>query len=141
MQFVLILILVLLSVILMTILLLNIISGVCVNNLSCRAIHTEIYKREDCAGIFGINSCFSKRVNTNSRECCDAGNKDCWRAGTSEDDALYWIDCDTDAHNGIAGQTVVACADCDIDVYDSGMIVVKEAGGAQRTRATLACKF
>ena len=63
----------------MSVLLIDIISSVCVNNLSCRDIHAEVYQREDCAGLFGTNSCFSKRVKANSKECCDAGNKDCWR--------------------------------------------------------------
>ena len=115
-------------------------NAVCVYNHRSRAIHAELYRRDDCAGLFGINSCFSKRVEKNSRQCCDAGNADCWRSGTSADDALYWIDCDTDAHSRGAGQTVVACADCDITVSDDGLIVVTEAGGAKRTRAMQSCK-
>ena len=115
-------------------------NAVCVNNLRSRAIHAELYRRDDCAGLFGINSCFSKRVEKNSKQCCDAGNQDCWRTGSSADDALYWIDCDTDAHTKGAGQTVVACADCDITVSDNGLIVVTEAGGAKRTRAMQSCK-
>ena len=135
------LILVLLSIIIAIVGLISIASGVCVNNLSCRAIHGELYRRTDCNGIFGTNSCFSKRVNTNSRECCDAKNKDCWRTSPSADDALYWIDCDTDAHSRGAGQTIIACADCDINVYDNGMIVVNEAGGSKKTRAVYSCKY
>ena len=134
-------ILVLLSIVIVTVVVTGIAKGVCVNNLSCRAIHGELYRRDDFSGTFGTNSCFSKRVNTNSKECCDAGDKDCWRTSPSGDDALYWIDCDTDRHSKGAGQITIACADCDINVYDNGMIVVYEAGGSKKTRATLACKY
>ena len=140
-DFLLCLILVLLSMIIITIALTSIARGVCVNNLSCRAIHAELYRRTDCTGFFGTNSCFSKRVNTNSKECCDAGNQDCWRTSPSADDALYWIDCDTDAHTQGFGQTVVACANCEINVYDNGMIVVNEEGGSKKTRAVYSCKY
>ena len=120
----------------------DLISGVCVNNLSPRAIHAEIYRRGDCAGLFGINYCFSKRVPKNSKECCDSKNKDCWRSGSSADDALYWIDCDTDKRTKQGyGQTVVACATCVITITDSGLIVVTDEKGEQRTRAMQACKF
>ena len=136
------LILALLSITIICGLLISIATGVCVNNLSCRAIHAEIYRRGDCAGLFGINSCFSKKVNTNSKECCDSKNKDCWRSGSSADDALYWIDCDTDKRTKQGyGQTVVACATCVITITDSGLIVVTDEKGEQRTRAMQACKF
>ncbi len=133
------LVLALLSIICISLLLTNITSGVCVNNFSSRAIHAEVYQRDKCGGLFG-NPCFSKRVNKNSKECCDAGNADC-RTGTSND-ALYWIDCDTDARKSQGfGQAVVACSNCDINVDDSGMIVVIEANAQKNTRAVYACKY
>ncbi|CAF1459988.1 unnamed protein product, partial [Didymodactylos carnosus] len=79
---------------------------------SCRAVYAGIYDRDKCSGIFGTNSCFGKRVKSDSKECCDAGNKDC-RYGTVED-SLCWIDYDTDSRGkekGV-GQAVVACALC-----------------------------
>ena len=122
-------------------LLVNLISAVCVDNQSSRAIHAEIYQRDKCGGLFG-NPCFSKRVDKKSKQCCDAGNKDCWRSGSSSDDALYWIDCDTDKRTKQGfGQTVVACAACTITVSDNGLIVVTEEGGDKRTRAMQACKY
>ena len=108
--------------------------GVCVNNLSTRSIHAEIYNRG--GGLFDRS--FSKRVNVNSKECCNAGNSDCW-AGTAAD-ALYWIDCDTDAHKKGSGQAIVACSFCDIDVYNGGLIVVTKEDQKDRPIAVYACK-
>lgn len=95
----------------MSVSLINLVGGVCVNNLSSRGIHAEIYQRTKCGGLFG-NSCFSKRVNKKSRECCDAGNEDCWWSGLSS------VDCDTDKRTKQGfGQTAVACAKCEINIY------------------------
>lgn len=122
------------------VLLIHITNGVCVNNHSKRAIHAETFERSKCGGIFG-NPCFSKRVNKDSKECCDSTNSDCW-GGLSADDALYWIDRDTDSRDRQGyGQTVVACSACDITVYDDGSIVVTEEKGDKRMRAIQACKY
>ena len=60
---------------------------------------------------------------------------------TSKDDALFWIDCDTEKHEKGFGQTIAACSDCNIAVHDNGLIVVTEEQGAKKTRVTFACKF
>ncbi|CAF4688713.1 unnamed protein product, partial [Rotaria sp. Silwood2] len=123
---------------LMTIL--KFINSVCVINHSCRAIHAEVYNRAGCATLFGlINKCFSKRVARDSKECCDSGNSDCY-TGT-RDDALYWMDCDTDSRKekGV-GQAVVACAACNIIVYDEGLIAVEPEKQPGQTIAVYACK-
>ncbi|UJR08797.1 hypothetical protein I4U23_013053 [Adineta vaga] len=120
----------LLQTIIIVLLLINITNGVCVNNDSCRSVHVELYNRGNC------KSCFSKKVGKNSKQCCDAGNKDCWR--DSKEDSLFWVDCDTDKRKkkGI-GQTIVACTNCEINFYDSGLIVVAEDSGSKRTLTTL----
>lgn len=139
-MYILFLVLALLSIIIVSVLSISIVSGVCVNNYSCRAAHAETFERSKCGGLFG-NPCFSKRVDKNSTQCCDAGNSDCW-GGLSADDSLFWIDCDTDSRNQQGfGQSVVACSACDISVYDDGSIVVTEEQGEKRMRAIQACKY
>ncbi|CAF1557058.1 unnamed protein product, partial [Didymodactylos carnosus] len=91
---------------------------------SCRAVYASIYDRDKCSGIFGTNSCFGKRVKSDSKECCDAGNKDC-RYGTVED-SLCWIDYDTDSRGkkkGV-GQAVVACALCNFIISNEALLVI-----------------
>ncbi|CAF2822087.1 unnamed protein product [Rotaria sp. Silwood2] len=115
-------------------------NSVCVINRSCRAIHAEVYDRKSCGQLFGlINKCFSKKVPRDSKQCCDSENSDCYTGTT--DDALYWMDCDTDSRKeeGV-GQAVVACAKCNIIVYDEGLITVEPESKPGQTIAVYACK-
>ncbi|CAF2505184.1 unnamed protein product [Rotaria sp. Silwood2] len=116
------------------------INSVCVINRSCRAIHAEVYNRDGCATLFGlVNKCFSKKVPHDSKECCDSHNHDCY-TGTAND-ALYWIDCDTDSRKTKGfGQAVVACAACNIIVYNEGLIAVEPENKPGQTIAVYACK-
>ena len=123
-----------LSLMIIVELLMDLTIGVCVNNQSCRAAHAEVYDRS--GGLF-VRS-FSKRINANSKECCDSKNPDC-RYGTA-DDALFWVDCDTDKKKESSGQVVVACSKCEINISDDGIITVTEEDEPKRTRAVYLCK-
>jgi len=116
-------------------LIVSFVKGYCVYNKGCRAAHAELYDRDQ--GWFSDE--FSKKVNVDGKECCNPGPDTGCIRGTDED-AMLWIDCDTDSRSEKGfGQAIIACADCDVTINDNGMIVVSEVAGG-KTRSIYSCK-
>ena len=109
-------------------------SAYCVYNKGCVAAHAELFQRDTLNG-------FSKKVKAGTRECCDPNSSGCVKG--SKDDLLLWIDCDTNSRKGKGyGQGVVGCGECDINIFDSGMIEVVMAVGQSKgqMKSVYACK-
>lgn len=97
-------------------------SSFCVINQSCQAtIHAEIWNRR-------LQSLFPDGFKANVPQgidkaaCCAVTSSGCNYPNDGSGDILMWIDC------GNGGQSVVACATCDIIVNENNMIMVQDQG-------------
>ncbi|KAH9402434.1 hypothetical protein TYRP_015959 [Tyrophagus putrescentiae] len=110
------------------------VTAYCVYNKGCVSAHAELFKRDTLIG-------FSKKVKAGDRECCDPNSSGCVQG--TRDDLLLWIDCDTGSRKRTGpGQGVVGCAECDINILESGMIEVVVANGKNKGKvlSIYACK-
>ncbi|CAF1427247.1 unnamed protein product [Didymodactylos carnosus] len=115
------------------------IMSVCVENKSDRAAHAGIYNRDGRGGIFG-NPGFGKRIATCGKECCDAGNKDCYEG--SLETSFFWVDCDTDNRPTKGyGQLIVCCSNCLITFCGRDTITCTTEAKPDVLIATYACRL
>ena len=112
------------------------VASFCVKNKGCKSAHAELLDRDTH---FTSNE-FSKTVNVGQTECCDPASKGCkadyGRRQDTDDNLLLWVDCDTERNSG---QAIVACANCNVTIRESGIILVQTASDG-RTLATYTCK-
>lgn len=94
----------------------------CVINQSCQTkIHAEIWDRRR-QSLFPDGFKADVPQGRENAACCAVTSSGCNYPNDGTGDILMWIDC------GNGGQSVVACATCDVIVNENSMIMVQDQG-------------